>query len=76
MSSYQKGVNEHHVESLPTLNEATPPLCPAPMPRQTLVYWTPRLALAALLNATTNLWRPKGAVQRAAVSVETNEEPR
>ncbi len=76
MSSYQKGGKEHHVESLPTVNEATPPLGPAPMPRQTLVYWTPHLVLAALLRAATALWHPQDSAHRITISVQNDEEPR
>jgi hypothetical protein len=34
-----------------TPDEATPPLCPVPMPRQVIVFWTPRLALVEALQA-------------------------
>jgi hypothetical protein len=46
------------------------------MPRQTIVFWTPRLTLAATLRAVTELRRPMRAVQRATVSVPNADEPR
>ena len=35
--------------SMPT-EEATPPLCPAPMPRQVILFWTPRVFVAEALQ--------------------------
>jgi hypothetical protein len=58
------------------LDEATPPVSPAPMPPQTLVFWTPRLALASALRAVTDLRRPEHAVQRAIASVPNADDPR
>jgi hypothetical protein len=63
-------------EFTPMLNEATPPLCPAPMPRQTIVLWTPRLALTTTLRAVTELRRPQRVLQRATVSVPNADDPR
>jgi len=65
-----------NVEFTPMLDESTPPVCPAPMPRQTLVFWTPRQALATTLRAVTELRRPQRAAQRATVSVPNADEPR
>jgi hypothetical protein len=39
----KEDANPAGVESIPALGEAIPPLCPAPMQRLTLVFWTPRL---------------------------------
>ncbi len=58
------------------LDEATPPLCPAPMPRQELVFWTPRVMLATTLRAVSEIRRPQRVVQRATVSVPNTDEPR
>ncbi len=58
------------------LDEATPPLCPAPMPRQELVFWTPRLVLATTLRAVSDIRRPQRAAQRATVSLPNADEPR
>jgi hypothetical protein len=63
-------------ESEPMLDEATPPLCPAPMPRQELVFWTPRVMLATTLRAVSEIRRPQRAVQRVTVSVPNADEPR
>ncbi len=69
-------VNVSSLGSIPALEDATPPLCPAPMPHQELVFWTPRLMLAASLRAVTELRRPQRAVQHAIVSVPNTDEPR
>ena len=77
MSKNQKDANAGRVEPLAMLDkEATPPPAPAPMPRQTLVFWTPRLLLRTTLRAVTELRRPQRAVQRAAVSVRAADESR
>src|SRR5579884_310493 len=52
-------------EPLPLLDEATPPLCPAPMPSQTIAFWTPRVALTATTRVLVELFRPQRAVQPA-----------
>jgi hypothetical protein len=62
--------------AFPMLEEATPPLSPAPMPRQTLVFWTPRLVLAATLHSMMELRRPLRIMQRATISVPNADEPR
>jgi hypothetical protein len=64
------------VGSLPMVEEATPAPAPAPMPRQELVFWTPRLALTAMLRAVTELRRPQRAVRRATIPVSNADEPR
>jgi hypothetical protein len=64
------------VELMPMLDQATPPPCPAPMPRQTLVFWTPRLMLASTLRAVSELRRPQRAVQPAIVSLPNADAPR
>ena len=33
-----------------THEEATPPLCPVPMPRQVILFWTPRAIVAETLQ--------------------------
>ncbi len=58
------------------LDEATPPLSPAPMPPQTLVFWKPRLVLASAMRAVTDLRRPEHAVQRVIASVPNTDDPR
>ena len=72
MSSYQKNAEADDVKPLSNIDTA-PPLCPAPMPRQTLVYWTPRLVLSILLRSMTVLWR--GAHQ-VPIFLQDDEEPR
>ena len=37
------------------LDEATPPLYPAPMPRQVITFWTPRSIFAEGLQAAKGL---------------------
>ena len=46
------------------------------MPRQTVVFWTPRLLLAATLRSMMELRRPLRIMQRAAISVPNADEPR
>ena len=58
------------------LDETTPPLCPAPMPRQTIVFWTPRLMLTAFLRTVAELRWPQRTVRRATVAVTRPNEPR
>jgi hypothetical protein len=44
---------------------ATPPPQAAPMPKQTLIFWTPRLALVATLRNLRDM-RQRGAPQQIA----------
>ena len=74
MTEYSTDAKADCVSPLP--DEATPPLCPAPMPRQTVVFWTPRLLLAATLRSMMELRRPLRIMQRAAISVPNADEPR
>ena len=58
------------------LDEATPPLCPAPMPRQNLVFWTPRVVLTAALQTVIEFRRTQRVVQRATIAASNTDEPR
>lgn len=75
MAEYSRDANLG-AGALPLLEEATPPLAPAPMPRQTLVFWTPRLALGSILRGMTEIGRPLRIMQRATISVPNSDEPR
>jgi len=76
MTGYSTDAKADCVGPLPALDEATPPICPAPMPRQTVVFWTPRLLLAATLRSMMELRRPLRVMQRATISVPNADEPR
>jgi len=52
------------------VDPATPPLRPAPMPRQTLDYWTPRVVVTTMLARLRE--RPP-ALQHAPVPVNVDE---
>jgi len=75
MTAYSADANAGRVDSLPILGEATPPLAPMPMPRQRLVFWTPRLAFEATMRAMIE-FRHTQAAQPAAISVPSADEPR
>jgi hypothetical protein len=75
MTEHPEDANTSCVDPLPVLHEATPPLAPALMPRQTLVLWTPRLMLAATMRALSEFRRPQ-AVLPATVAVPNADEPR
>ena len=64
------------VEFTAMLDEATPPLCPAPMPRQNLVFWTPRVVLTAALQTVIEFRRTQRVVQRATIAASNTDEPR
>ena len=49
---------------------ATPALCPAPMPRQKLDYWTPRVLATTML---ARLREQPPALQHATVPVNADE---
>jgi len=48
------------------LEVVTPPRSPAPMPRQVMTFWTPRLAFAAMLRGLKGLRRSLRTARRAA----------
>ena len=75
MTEYSADATASRDDRLPISDEATPPLAPAPMPRQTLVFWTPRLVLAATMRATIEFRRTQAA-RPAAISVPSADEPR
>jgi len=75
MTTYAEDANAGRVDPLPILDEATPPLAPMPMPRQTLAFWTPRLVLGATMRAMIE-FRRTPAAQPAAISVPSADEPR
>lgn len=75
MTTYSADANAGRVDPPPLLDEATPPLAPAPMPRQTLVFWTPRLVLGATMRAMIEFRRTQAA-RPAAISVPSADEPR
>jgi hypothetical protein len=70
----QKGAGR--AEPLSALDEAAPPPVPTPMPRQNLVFWTPRRLLSACLRAVSELRHPQPKMQHAPVSVKNADEPR
>jgi hypothetical protein len=75
MTEYSADAIAGRVDPLPVLDGATPPLAPMPMPRQTLVFWTPRLVFGATMRAMIEFRRTQ-AVQPAAISVPNADEPR
>ncbi len=56
--------------------DATPPLCPAPMPRQELAFWTPGTVLMASLRVLIELRRPQRLLRRATIRVTNADETR
>ena len=69
MAGQQKWQSERR--TAPAAVEATtPPLRPAPMPRQTIDYWTPRVLVTAMLARLRE--RPL-ALQHAPVPVSADE---
>jgi hypothetical protein len=46
---------------------ATPPRQAAPMPKQTLIFWTPRLVLLGTLRSLRESSGPRQVVGRAVV---------
>ena len=76
MTTYSADAKAGRVDPLPILDDdATPPLAPVPMPRQTLVFWTPRLFLGPTMRAMIE-FRRTPAAQPAAISVPSADEPR
>ncbi len=75
MTEFSSDAKGGRVDPFSVLDGATPPLAPAPMPRQTLVFWTPRLVLAATMRAMIEYRRSQTA-QPAAISVQSADEPR
>jgi hypothetical protein len=72
MADHQRWERTHHVEP-EWLAGATPPRRPAPMPRQTLEFWSPRLLILVLLTPFKAMLRPRLAVQRAPAAVNADE---
>jgi hypothetical protein len=56
--------------------EATPPCRPAPMPTQTIAFWTPRRNLATMIATLKEFRRPTRMTQRAVVPVLNADESR
>ena len=62
---------------LPLPDTSTPPLCPAPMPSQMILFWTPHAAVAVGVRAMIELCRPRRrATQAAAVTLPSSDEAR
>jgi len=83
MTSILEDANIGRVASLRMVRMAdatTPPMSPAPMPRQTLVYWTPRLALFSAVRTAKELRRrqlaPPALTQPVAIPVPNSDESR
>jgi len=55
--------------------EVTPPRRPAPMPRQTMTFWRPRLSLATTIAILKDFRRPMRMTQRVVVPVPNVDEP-
>lgn len=66
MSQDEDTVVSKPVEIVPEF-EATPPLRQAPMPTQVLAFWTPRMAVTAVLRSMIPPMRP--VVQPAPIPV-------
>jgi hypothetical protein len=54
--------------------EVTPPRRPAPMPMQTVSYWTPRAVVVAMLHGVTEGMGPHRVLRRAAIPVTHNDD--
>lgn len=81
MSDNQEQAEAAGAEGLSMVEGATPPSCSAPMPRQVIIFWTPRVIFAAglqalKLHALKGLRHPRGAGERATISVRNLDEPR
>jgi hypothetical protein len=76
MAEHKEDANAVGVGSIPVLGEPISPLCPAPMPRKTLLFWT-RLMVTAAQRSIAALCRPQRAMRPATVNAtRTDEEPR
>jgi hypothetical protein len=68
MSNYKKEISASSGPP-PLLDELAPPFNPAPMPSQTIVFWTPRVAAKAVARALIELCRPQRATRPVVVTM-------
>ena len=62
---------------LQLLDESTPPSCPAPMPSQSILFWTPRAAVTVGMRNMIELCRPRrGTARAAAITLPNSDEAR
>jgi hypothetical protein len=73
MSDHRPWQSRHGATPTAEFEAATPPRRPAPMPRQTLDFWTPRLAMAAMRVLLRGLRQAQPALQHAPVTVNVDE---
>jgi hypothetical protein len=59
-----------------TREEATPSLCPVPMPRQVILFWTPRVIVTETLHALKGLRYQGRVYQRVPVTLPNIDERR
>lgn len=81
MNSDQQRADVPGAQQSVTLDAATPPHCPAPMPRQVIVFWTPRSLLAGALQtvkivASKALRYQVRAYQRVTINVPNHNDRR
>lgn len=78
MSGYEKVMSAKNKSTAagPRLsNEPVPQLCPTPMPKQIVLLWTPRVAVAAATRAVIGLCRLQRGAQPAAITMPNSDEP-
>jgi hypothetical protein len=72
MSHYKKEIPASAMTLLS--EEPVPPLRPAPMPRQTIVFWTPRVVVAAASRVLLGLFRLQRARLPAVIPMRNSDE--
>ena len=75
MAEYEQRSQADRIDFARLLEDATPGRRVAPMPRQVLVFWTPRRALRAGLRLMKELRRSQQP-RRAVVPIPNLDEPR
>jgi hypothetical protein len=65
-----------HVEGASAAREMAPPRRPAPMPRQAIVFWTPRLLAKTMAGALKELGRLPRTTRPATISISKFDAPR
>lgn len=75
MGEQERGAMRASVD-FPELEAATPPRRPSPMPRQTVVFWTPRRVVTESFRAlAAPRWLPR-ITRSAVIPIAKIDEPR
>ena len=76
MADYERRTKVGRVDLTAMLNEAIPERRVTPMPRQILVFWTPRLVFGEGIRVFKQLRRQQHGLQRAVVPIPNVDDPR